>query len=830
MINQELKLSLVRRAPSLQGSTFLQNYSDLFQVEPMSPESQRHLLSFAAIFLNADELALNKLGYRILLQYAKRFGDFTPLLQVARAKELIPLVKLLERISQSEEEPSFAELYFQAYSENFRVDTSNSATYRTRGQMALRSSSAELEGLVVVAPTSYGKSEMMIERAIAMLGKAVCILVPSKALIAQTRTALIREPSIREARPKILTHPDAYSNEESFIAVMTQERLFRLMQLYPSLKLDVLLVDEAHNLLSGDDRNTHLAQTILAAQHRNPMLALAFYTPFVSEPTSLQLVQQQRLIVGVTTQEVVKVEQLLYTKLSEGKTYLYDQFLDRSLLIHSSEALDELEFVRANGRGKNVLYLYRPKHAEEVAISLARMLPDRSNIATERAARAIADLIHPKYSLIECLNRGVVFHHGKVPEIVRQYIESLYREQSVESVQYLVTTSTLLEGVNIPAETLFILDPRYGAGGYLTPAAFKNLIGRLARFPQIFSRDNSDIGKLQPHVYLINGSHAPADLNAVALLKKTSDAVKATVDDVKNPLLQKSNEEGKRHDLLEYLENVEPGSSGLDDARAAQTELGRLCFSHNVKDFDILEDEDRLATNLSRFESQLLPIDSANHLLDAIMTVFFDGFDFDESDAIRAIRRVYNNRSARNFYAMVLDWRATGTSYKRMVRNFIRHWESQRDDYIFVGSSWGDTKYPNNEFSFRELWIRLSEKSETQRVNLAVAKVKEEQDFVDYRLMPYIEILFELGHVTQSFYDRIQFGTDNPELITLLRNGISFELGRLLIAQYRDFVVIDSGTATYQIDPAVVEAMIYNDENDILVYETECQIWAPSIT
>ena len=38
-------------------------------------------------------------------------------------------------------------------------------------------------------------------------------------------------------------------NDENIIAVLTQERLLRLLQNNPNLKFDLLVVDEAHNLL-----------------------------------------------------------------------------------------------------------------------------------------------------------------------------------------------------------------------------------------------------------------------------------------------------------------------------------------------------------------------------------------------------------------------------------------------------------------------------------------------------------------------------------------------------------------------------------------------------
>ena len=42
--------------------------------------------------------------------------------------------------------------------------------------------------------------------------------------------------------------------ENNFVAILTQERLLRLLQKHPSLKFDMVLIDEAHNLIENDNR------------------------------------------------------------------------------------------------------------------------------------------------------------------------------------------------------------------------------------------------------------------------------------------------------------------------------------------------------------------------------------------------------------------------------------------------------------------------------------------------------------------------------------------------------------------------------------------------
>jgi len=94
---------------------------------------------------------------------------------------------------------------------------------------------------------------------------------------------------------------------------------------------------------------------------------------------------------------------------------------------------------------------------------------------------------------------------------------------------------------------------------------------------------------------------------------------------------------------------------------------------------------------------------------------------------------------------MFLGWRSSGKSYNELINKFIWHWNNNKkeDFYIYVGSKWGEEPSPYKE-GFRDLYIDLSKKSYAQKINIAIIRIKEEQDFVDYKILPYVEILNDL--------------------------------------------------------------------------------------
>ncbi|WP_231587983.1 hypothetical protein [Halostagnicola sp. A56] len=90
----------------------------------------------------------------------------------------------------------------------------------------------------------------------------------------------------------------------------------------------------------------------------------------------------------------------------------------------------------------------------------------------------LTESIHKKYSLIRCLNKGIAYHHGMVPKIAREEIEQIYDNSA--SLDTIVTTPTLMQGVNLSAEKIFLVSANRGSDE-LTDFEFNNLIGRVGR-------------------------------------------------------------------------------------------------------------------------------------------------------------------------------------------------------------------------------------------------------------------------------------------------------------------------------------------------------------
>ena len=138
-----------------------------------------------------------------------------------------------------------------------------------------------------------------------------------------------------------------------------------------------------------------------------------------------------------------------------------------------------------------------------------------------------------------------------------------------------------------------------------------------------------------------------------------------------------------------------------------------------------------------------------------------------------------------------------------------------KDPIIYVGSKWGEIVRNGH----RNLWVNLRNKNHLEIINLAIVKIKEEQDFLEHTIIKFIEVLNDMKLLDKSFYNKIKYGTDNINVIFLMEHGFSFYLSKELIDKYANYITINFDNDSYLISEDIIEKMNNDGINDILIFE-----------
>lgn len=290
--------------------------------DSLSSKELEVLLSLGTFFVGLEDESIQKLGYRIFLMYSKTTRDYKPLYELSLNKGFIPVAQFInDNLEYGEKFGNLQTVINEAINQDFKQGNQ----YKTIGQNILFNnvSTTENKSYIVVAPTSYGKTELILSFLDINQDKNVCIITPTKSLLAQTKKRILDHIG----NLKIVTRPEMYSDDgKRIIAVLTQERLLRLLQENPKLSFDILIVDEAHNLLDKfskyNNRSVLLASVIIICHRRNENLSCRYLTPFLQSKESIELKHISESLEMFTVSEFMKSEVFYFHDIFKGtKTY-----------------------------------------------------------------------------------------------------------------------------------------------------------------------------------------------------------------------------------------------------------------------------------------------------------------------------------------------------------------------------------------------------------------------------------------------------------------------------------------------------------------------------
>ncbi|ROT46748.1 DEAD/DEAH box helicase [Pusillimonas sp. NJUB218] len=357
------------------------------------------------------------------------------------------------------------------------------------------------------APTASGKTflvlQWLIDQVIAREARVAVYLAPTRALVSEIETSLKRLlGNTEEIEVSSLPLPDKYrvarAGGARVILVFTQERLHFLANVLSDvLSIDLLIVDEAHKI--GDNqRGVILQDAIERATRANPKLKAVFISPATQNPEELLTDAPDGVqTVAVDSDFSTVLQNLMVATQVPRKSKLWTLTLRQEgatlpvgtlQLASTPDGLKKrLAFIAAavGERGGTLVYTNGAGEAEEVADLISQLVPKLRPVDSEllELAELARKGVHQDFRLAPLVERGVAFHYGNMPSLLRLEIERLFRSGKI---RFLVCTSTLIEGVNLSCRTIVVRGPRKGKGHPMEPHDFWNLAGRAGRWGDEF--------------------------------------------------------------------------------------------------------------------------------------------------------------------------------------------------------------------------------------------------------------------------------------------------------------------------------------------------------
>lgn len=472
------------------------------------------LLGHASILSLSEEAGDRILAYEIITRLLEiRIDDDSKLLSSA---EVImsrlgnfPGRQLLRRRfnCSGKKIPTFLRLECLSREIENSVFIDDESIQLTDFQYKFYSSLQEEKALSISAPTSAGKSFVLGLNLINKLrekdGQCIVYIVPTRALITEVSNRI--RDSLRQYKLDniiIRTAPFSVSKEKSkngVVYVLTQERLMSYLSDATDEMPDItsLIVDEAHEIQKGK-RGILLQSAIDYLLKKHPRTEILFASPLIKNPgyffSIFNMLDNGKFFtetVSPVSQNIIlasdvcgKTNEINFKLLSEGKRL---QLGNRavSFKFRGRKSIQKANLACEISKGNEAVIIFAngPSDAESVAKEISKTI---TNYVPSADIKLFIDFlkkeIHPEYPLIECLESGVGFHYGNMPSIVRAGIENLFKN---DEIKFICCTSTLLQGVNLPAKHIIIENPKSGDSP-MSRSDFLNLSGRAGRLLKEF--------------------------------------------------------------------------------------------------------------------------------------------------------------------------------------------------------------------------------------------------------------------------------------------------------------------------------------------------------
>jgi hypothetical protein len=351
------------------------------------------------------------------------------------------------------------------------------------------------DDLAVSAPTSFGKS-LIIDAYIAIKKPTnVLILVPTIALTDETRRRLSKKFS---AEYKIVTTSEVELGEKN-ILIFPQERAIHYCDKLE--QLDLLVVDEFYKASQAFDkeRSPALLKAMLklgekAAQkyYLAPNIADLNDNPFTKGMTFLRM-----------DFNTVFLEK-------------HEEYKDINKDVQKKN--DALLRILGKQETKSLIYAGTFSGVDSVTTLLVDNVDKEDSALLSDFSAWLAMNYHPNWKLTNLVKRGVGIHTGQLHRSLSQIQVRLFEEKK-GGLQTLVSTSSIIEGVNTSAENVIVWSNKKGQLK-LDDFTYRNIIGRGGRMFKHF------VG----NIYILEEPPSPAEIQ---LELTFPDELLADVDDEK---------------------------------------------------------------------------------------------------------------------------------------------------------------------------------------------------------------------------------------------------------------------------------------------------------
>lgn len=682
-------------------------------------------------------------------------------------------------------------------------------------------------------PTSMGKSyiiRMFIKQQISSgVKENYALIVPTKALINEIRIKItddlqeqLHEQSyhiVTAAGDAVLKKKDSFRDDgHKYIFIMTPERLLYLLINEPDITIDHMFIDEAHKLSGADNRSPFYYRIVQMLSERDQRSHIVFASPNVPNPeiylnliSGLDSEVLEKQMLATSFSPVSQVKFLI--NLDDNEVSIYNEHTREplpltSIAIEDADLTDVLlRFEKDENGIEKQCIVYFPSTRKTVIAArdfAANRIEKTNNKELMALAKDIRDEVHGDYYLAELISKGIAYHIGYLPASIRQRIEDLFKAGAITA---LFCTSTLIEGVNLPADNLFITDFKNGSK-HMKAVDFRNLIGRVGRleynlYGNVFLVASSEKAN-QKYVDLLQEEIAPQTLSIEKGLtnpqkQNVIDALlHGTVELVKHPVKQSADS----YDMMRKFAIILLNDIMKDRVSRVRREFQKLMNpgdEDKIKELftsreEFIQDND-ITVSVDQSESLFKAIaeknlefpnvddngnfDSAQlvEFLERLCKIF--KWEIYEADTLGHVGKYSKKHGKLKWYAVILSQWVRGHGLNQIMYQAIHYKQRFPEKALYIDNNYVDY---NDSREHKNIVISdvLSVIDRVILFELSIYFLKVSKAYKEIK---------QVNSVPNDWYEFVEYGSTNKKTINIQKHGFSRESALYILNHENEYVV-----------------------------------------
>lgn len=425
-------------------------------------------------------------------------------------------IDFLQDLSNSIGVPQYVKLLERDYSANYpaqrEISLSTLASYYNEanltrsGQILHRYQKNVLDMFVagqnnrfiLSAPTSFGKTFIVYEIIKKIRYKNVVLIFPTISLLSENFEKLISGLSNTFNDYKIHTLSEDDEVADKNIWIFTPERFLSFTDKHESQQFDFVFIDEIYKIdnefiidkeTTGENERDVAYRVALsyACKKSNDMLLAGPYMNMANKTSFANFVKDNNFT--VINYNNIEIVNKTITDIKGKKEYEVDgiriELNENSKYSKVCDIAVRLTTPKENTIIYNNYKSGTERYAKEI---ISRLYQKEIHFETDDPIYKIfLEHLENTYSeewiVAKALKYGIGIHHGLVPKYIQKEIINLFNRGIL---LYLISTTTITEGVNTSAKNIIITSNKKGRKN-LKPFDAKNIAGRAGRFLQHFS-------------------------------------------------------------------------------------------------------------------------------------------------------------------------------------------------------------------------------------------------------------------------------------------------------------------------------------------------------